>query len=145
LASGLRHGWTVSAIAIGRFALKAQSAVAGLYVLALSALGRLLLKLQSGVMSAWSFMAILIGRFVLFLSRVFARIGAWIASGFRRRPGGEVLGLSVPAILGALLIGGVGATANAATTYVVLQDSSGGESSRLQAANQLLLSWADPS
>jgi len=141
LASGLRHGWTVSAIAIGRFALKAQSALTRLYVLIVTALGRLLLKLQSGLMSAWAFMAILIGRFVLFLSRVFARIGAWIGSGFRRRPGSDVLGVT----LTALVLAGFGSHANAATTYVVLQDTSGGESSRLDDANQLVLSWADPS
>src|SRR5690606_20349889 len=35
--------------------------------------------------------------------------------------------------------------AYAATTYVVLQDASGGEASRLEAANKMVLSWADPS
>ena len=41
---------------------------------------------------------------------------------------------------------GLGAQhAHAATTYVVLQDASGGEASRLEDANRKVLSWADPS
>src|SRR5690606_30797708 len=45
----------------------------------------------------------------------------------------------------ALTLAGALGSARAATTYVVLQDVSGGESSRLADANRLLLSWADPS
>src|SRR5690606_7451768 len=42
-------------------------------------------------------------------------------------------------------LGLLAGTARAATTYVVLQDVSGGEVSRLEDANRRLLSWADPS
>jgi hypothetical protein len=171
-ASGLRNAWTVSAIAIGRFALKAQSALTRLWVLSITAFGRALLKLQSGAMRAWAFLAILIGTFVLLLSRVFGRLFVWLGSLGRcrgrgggpppepqpgasleepvvaappepvgvRRPGGGVLALA--ALLDLALLA---PTARAATTYVVLQDVSGGEVSRLEDANKQLLSWADPS
>src|SRR5690606_18638238 len=121
------------------------------------------LKLQSGAMRAWAFLAILIGTFVLFLSRVFGRLFAWLGSLGRRRgrgggparepgtsleepvatappepvgvrrPGGGVLALA--ALLG---LGLLAPTARAATTYVVLQDVSGGEVSRLEDANKQL-------
>ncbi|HZW28572.1 MAG TPA: hypothetical protein VFF08_08940 [Trueperaceae bacterium] len=172
-ASGLRQAWTVSAIAIGRFALKAQSALTRLWVLSITAIGRALLKLQSGAMRAWAFLAILVGTFVLFLSRVFGRVFAWLGGLGRRRrregpmaavgtagpddlpegvasappepvgarrSGGGVLVLAAVAGLGLLA-----PVARAATTFVVLQDVSGGESSRLQDANRRVLSWADPS
>ncbi len=169
-ASGLRVAWTVSAIAIGRFALKSQSALTRLWALSITALGRGLLKLQSGAMRAWAFLAILVGTFVLFLSRVLGRFFAWLGGLGRgrgrgggstvvpdddldasvaaaqpepvgaRRPGGGVLALAALAGLGLLA-----SSARAATTYVVLQDVSGGEVSRLQDANRQLLSWADPS
>lgn len=159
-ASGLRQGWTISAIAIGRFALKLQSALMTLWVLSMTALGRALLKLQSGAMRAWAFFSILIGTFVLFLSRVFGRFFGWLGRLGRRRappsdgltasappepvaarrPGGGVLVLA--AVAGLSLLAG---QARAGTTYVVLQDMSGGEVTRLDDANRKVLSWADPS
>lgn len=179
-ASGMRQGWTATAITVGRFALKAQSALTRLWVLSMTAFGRALLKLQSGAMRAWAFLAILTGTFVLFLSRVFGRVFAWLGGLGRRgaaaraapggtaavsppaggaatalddpvasapaepvaarRSGGGVLALAAAAGLGLLA-----PAAEAATTYVVLQDVSGGEASRLEDANRRVLSWADPS
>ncbi len=161
-ASGLRHAWIVAAVVIGRFALKAQSALTRLYVMAVTAMGRLLLKLQSGAQRAWAFLAILIGTFVLFLSRVLGRVFAWLgglgrgrrdrrdrtdrslgdvdAEPVASRSRGGVLSLAAIAVLT------LGANqADAATTYVVLQDASGGEVTRLDDANRKVLSWADPS
>lgn len=138
LASGLETAWVTGAIVLGRFGLKLQSAVAGVFATLMIALGRLALKLQDALVGAWVFAAVLIGRFVLFLSRVFARLFAWVGGWFARRPPSGVLGLAL-----LVAVGGVGVAE--AKTYVVLQDVSGGESSRLQAANQLVLRWSDPS
>ncbi len=160
-ASGLRQGWIVSAITIGRTALKLQSGLTRFYVMAVTAIGRALLKFQSGAQSAWAFMSILVGTYVLFLSRVFGRLFAWIGTWGRRRPrtpglgpdgngaahepaagrrGGGVLAI---ALASAIATGAH--QAHATTTYVVLQDASGGEESRLEDANRKVLSWADPS
>ncbi len=160
-ASGLRQGWIVAAITIGRTALKLQSGLSRLYVMAVTAIGRALLTIQSGAQSAWAFMSILVGTFVLFLGRVFGRLFAWIGTWGRRRPrtpglgpddngaahepaagrrGGGVLIVALASVLA------MGAQqARATTTYVVLQDASGGEGSRLEDANRTVLSWADPS
>src|SRR5690606_26365786 len=159
-ASGLRNAWTLSAIALGRFALKTQSALTRLWVLGVTAFGRALLKLQSGAMRAWAFLAILVGTFVLFLSRVFGRVFAWLGGLGRRRapppqliddvPPPEPVGTRRPGggVLAIALAAGLGPAApvtEAATTHHVLQDVSGGESSRLEDANKRVLSWADPS
>lgn len=138
LASGLETAWVSGAIVIGRFALKVQSALAGLYAALMIALGRFALKSQDVVVNAWVFASLLIGRFVLFLSRVLGRILAGIGRFLSRRPPSGVLSLAIVAALGL-------AGHTEATTYIVLQDASGGEGSRLAAANQLLLRWADPS
>ncbi len=138
LASGLETAWVSGAIVVGRFALKIQSGVVGLYAALMIALGRFALKLQDVVVSAWLFASVLLGRFVLFLSRVLGRVLAGIGGVFSRRPPSGVLSLALVSVLG------FAGTADA-TTYVVLQDASGGEGSRLAAANQLLLRWADPS
>lgn len=138
LASGLETAWVSGAIVIGRFALKVQSAVVGFYAAVLIALGRFALKVQDGVTTGWVFASVLLGRFVLFLSRVLARVFGAVGGVFSRRPPSGVLALAMASALS------LGAGAEA-TTYVVLQDVSGGEGSRLAAANQLLLRWSDPS
>ena len=156
LAEGVRRAWAVAAVVVGRLALKLQSGAARLFVLlvtafgrlllklqsgaarlfvlATTALGRLLLKLQSGLMRLWLFLAVVTGHVVLFLTSLPGRV--------RRRPPTEV-GIALLA-LAALGAGGA-ARAQAPTTYVVLLDVSGGEVSRLAAAERQLLSWADPS
>ncbi len=138
LASGLETAWVTGAIVIGRFALKLQNAAAGLFATLMIALGRVALKLQDAVINSWVFASVLLGRLVLFLSRVLGRVFARVGGWFARRPPSGVLALALVAALGA------GASVEA-TTYVVLQDVSGGEGSRLGAANQLLLRWSDPS
>jgi hypothetical protein len=135
LASGLIAAWTTVAIGIGRLALKVQSAVTRLYVLVVTASGRGLLKLYSGAQRVWVFAAQLVGFTVLFIGSVPRRIAAAFAN---RRPSGM--------LVLALVAAGVGSHyATAATTYVVLQDVSGGEAARLETANQMLLRIADPS
>ncbi len=138
LASGLEVAWVSGAIVLGRFALKAQSAAVGLFAAMMIALGRLALKLQDVGYRSWVFAAVLLGRLVLFVGRVLGRVLGHVAGWFSRRPPSGVLGLALAASLG--VIGYV-----QATTYVVLQDVSGGESARLAAANAHVLRWSDPS
>src|SRR5690606_36123824 len=128
LAGGLTSAWTAVAIALGRLALKLRQGLTHLYSTAMIALGRAALKIQSVLARTWAFLAILLGRIVLW----FGRLG-------RRRTHGTALVL----LAGAL--SALAAQPAFARTYVVLQDISGGEESRLEATNQLILNWADPS
>src|SRR5690606_24323942 len=125
LASGLVAAWTTVAIGVGRLALKGQSLGTRLYMLVMTALGRGLLKLYSGLQQVWLFAALLVGRTVLFIGSIPRLVAGFFSN---RRPGGM---LSLAFLL--LVAGGHYASA---TTYVVLQDVSGGEAVRLEAANQ---------
>ena len=140
LASGLVVGWTTVAIGVGRLALKLQSGATRLYVLVMTALGRGLLKLYSGAQRVWVFAAQLVGFTVLFIGSIPRRVSN-VFSG-RARNGRTPSGMLVLACAVSLLGWHV---AHAGTTYVVLQDVSGGEAARLEAANQMLLRIADPS
>ncbi len=128
LAGGLTRVWTTVAITVGRLGLKLRYGLTRLYSMAMIALGRAALKIQSVLARTWAFLAILLGRIVLW----FGRLG-------RRRNQGTTL------ILLAGVLGGLAAQPAMARTYVVLQDISGGEETRLGATNQLILNWADPS
>lgn len=134
LAAGMVVAWQTVAIGVGRLALKLQSAGTRLYVLLMTALGRGLLKLYSGAQRAWVFAALLLGWLVLAIGS----IPRYLRNLGNRRPSGMlVLALCTAAAAGQLV--------DAATTYVVLQDVSGGEAARLASANQMLLRLADPS
>jgi len=135
LASGLVVAWQTVAIGVGRLALKLQSALTELYVLLMTALGRGLLKLYGGAQRVWVFAALLLGWLVLGIGR----IPGYLKNLFtNRRPSGMLIVALCAAAAAAQY-------ANATTTYVVLQDVSGGEAIRLESANQMLLRIADPS
>lgn len=128
LTSGLVASWTTVAIALGRLALKIQDTLVKTFALVMIALGRLALKLQSLLGRAWAFMAIIVGGTVLWLGRLGRRAGGGVAT----------------VLAGAILLAAAG-SAEAARTFVVLQDMSGGEETRLPGTNQMILNWADPS
>ena len=130
LANTLVVLWTVTAVAVGRLALKLQSAAQRLWAAALIAIGRFALKVQSFTYRSWVFFATTVGWTVLGVRNLFKRDAP-------RRPL-EVL------VAAALTVASVSGLAQA-NTFVVLFDATGSEAGRLGETQQTVLSWADPS
>lgn len=137
LADAVAVVWRAVAIALGRLALKAQSAAARAWALGVTALGRAALQGQSGLARLWSLVAIALGRLPLAALGATRATGRWFGRVARRRPG---RGLQALALAGAL---GVGAWSEAGT-LVVLVDATGSEAGRLEETARRVLSWADP-
>jgi hypothetical protein len=126
--------WRAIAIAIGRLALKVQSATQRLWVLLAVALGRMALKTQSFLYRSWVFLAVAVGRPF--------EVG-WYALRYLSGARKGKLEDAVKSLLILGLLSGLGLSE--AKTFVVLFDATGSEASRIEEMGKKLLAWADPS